>query len=84
MYAGEVVGLAGLIGAGRTELAHLIIGASPKTSGHVEIDGAIFEFDIVGGDQAERVVEGAAAEEVQEFVVVLRRLLLGDFEVALA
>jgi ribose transport system ATP-binding protein len=39
VYAGEVVGLAGLIGAGRTELAHLIIGASPKTSGHVEIDG---------------------------------------------
>jgi ribose transport system ATP-binding protein len=37
--AGEVVGLAGLIGAGRTELAHLIIGASPKTSGHIEIDG---------------------------------------------
>ena len=39
--AGEVVGLAGLIGAGRTELAHLIIGASPKTSGHIEIEGQI-------------------------------------------
>jgi ribose transport system ATP-binding protein len=37
--AGEVVGLAGLIGAGRTELAHLMIGASPKTSGHVELEG---------------------------------------------
>jgi ribose transport system ATP-binding protein len=39
VHAGEVVGLAGLIGAGRTELAHLIIGASPKTSGHLEIEG---------------------------------------------
>jgi ribose transport system ATP-binding protein len=39
--AGEVVGLAGLIGAGRTELAHLVIGASPKTSGHIEIDGRV-------------------------------------------
>jgi ribose transport system ATP-binding protein len=39
VHAGEVVGLAGLVGAGRTELAHLIIGASPKTSGHVEIEG---------------------------------------------
>jgi ribose transport system ATP-binding protein len=39
VHAGEVVGLAGLIGAGRTELAHLIIGASPKISGHVEIEG---------------------------------------------
>jgi ribose transport system ATP-binding protein len=37
--AGEVVGLAGLIGAGRTELAHLIIGALPRTSGHVELEG---------------------------------------------
>ncbi|TDN16208.1 D-xylose ABC transporter ATP-binding protein, partial [Lactobacillus crispatus] len=37
--AGEVVGLAGLIGAGRTELAHLIIGAAPKTSGHIELEG---------------------------------------------
>jgi len=37
--AGEVVGLAGLVGAGRTELAHLIIGASPMTSGHVELEG---------------------------------------------
>ncbi|UPK21333.1 sugar ABC transporter ATP-binding protein [Bradyrhizobium sp. 131] len=39
VHAGEVVGLAGLVGAGRTELAHLIIGAAPMISGHVEIDG---------------------------------------------
>ena len=37
--AGEVVGLAGLVGAGRTELAHLIIGAATKTAGHVELEG---------------------------------------------
>jgi len=39
VHAGEVVGLAGLVGAGRTELAHLIIGASPMTSGHLEMEG---------------------------------------------
>lgn len=37
--AGEVVGLAGLIGAGRTELAKTIFGALPKTSGTIAVDG---------------------------------------------
>jgi ABC-type sugar transport system ATPase subunit len=37
--AGEVVALAGLIGAGRTELAHAIIGDTPIISGQVEVDG---------------------------------------------
>ncbi len=39
-YAGEVLGVAGLVGSGRTELARLIYGADPKNSGAVEIDGA--------------------------------------------
>ncbi|HWL18645.1 MAG TPA: sugar ABC transporter ATP-binding protein [Bradyrhizobium sp.] len=46
--AGEVVGLAGLIGAGRTELAHLIIGASPKTSGHIELEGRTVDIRTPG------------------------------------
>lgn len=37
--AGEVVGLAGLIGSGRTELARAILGLEPKTSGTIELDG---------------------------------------------
>jgi ABC-type sugar transport system ATPase subunit len=36
---GEVLGLAGLIGAGRTELARLIIGAEKKTAGTILLDG---------------------------------------------
>lgn len=48
MHAGEVVGLAGLIGAGRTELAHLIIGASPKTSGRLELEGHPVEIRTPG------------------------------------
>lgn len=36
---GEIVGLAGLIGAGRTELAKLIIGAVKKTNGEIFLDG---------------------------------------------
>jgi galactofuranose transport system ATP-binding protein len=37
--AGEVVGLAGLLGSGRTELARLLFGADQADSGTLEIDG---------------------------------------------
>jgi L-arabinose transport system ATP-binding protein len=37
--AGEIVGFAGLVGAGRTELAKVIFGALPKDAGTIAIDG---------------------------------------------
>jgi ribose transport system ATP-binding protein len=39
-HAGEVVGFAGLMGAGRTELARAIYGANPATAGKLLVDGA--------------------------------------------
>lgn len=39
LHAGEIVGLAGLVGAGRTELARLIFGADPKMSGEIKLEG---------------------------------------------
>ncbi|MES2569016.1 MAG: sugar ABC transporter ATP-binding protein, partial [Verrucomicrobiota bacterium] len=37
--AGEVVGLAGLVGAGRTELARILFGMTPADSGAIELEG---------------------------------------------
>ncbi|SEC91346.1 simple sugar transport system ATP-binding protein [Amycolatopsis tolypomycina] len=39
VHAGEVVGLAGLLGSGRTELARLLFGADHADSGTVQVDG---------------------------------------------
>ncbi len=40
LHAGEVLGVYGLLGSGRTELAHAIFGADPITGGHVQIAGS--------------------------------------------
>ncbi|MEW9898621.1 sugar ABC transporter ATP-binding protein [Chitinivorax sp. PXF-14] len=44
VHAGEVLGLAGLIGAGRTELARMIFGADARQAGTIRLDGR--EVDI--------------------------------------
>lgn len=44
LRAGEVLGLAGLVGAGRTELARLIFGADPKESGEVHLEGKLVDI----------------------------------------
>ena len=39
LYEGEIVGIAGLMGAGRTETTRAIFGIDPKESGEIFIDG---------------------------------------------
>jgi len=48
LHAGEVLGLAGLVGAGRTELARLIYGAELRTHGTVTLDGKTVTFTTPG------------------------------------
>lgn len=40
IHRGEVVGFAGLLGSGRTELARLIVGADKPEAGNVRVNGA--------------------------------------------
>lgn len=46
--AGEIVGLAGLLGAGRTEVARAIFGADPIDAGEIRMDGAKVAFKSPG------------------------------------
>jgi len=43
--AGEIFGIAGIVGAGRTELVRAIAGAQHRSGGSVEIDGKILKPD---------------------------------------
>ena len=45
VHAGEIVGLAGLVGAGRTELARTIFGLDPADSGEIRLRGERVKID---------------------------------------
>ncbi len=47
--SGEILGFAGLVGAGRTELARAVFGADPIDSGRIELDGRELQ---IGSPQA--------------------------------
>jgi erythritol transport system ATP-binding protein len=53
--AGEVVGLYGLMGAGRTELLEALAGRLPAAAGTVTVDG-----EPIGGEVRERIARGIA------------------------
>jgi len=56
LHRGEILGLAGLIGAGRTDVARAIFGITPPTSGVIKIDGRVTSIP----DPAEAIRLGLA------------------------
>jgi simple sugar transport system ATP-binding protein len=45
MHEGEVLGLAGLLGSGRTEIANLLFGVDAADSGEIDVDGRKTRID---------------------------------------
>ncbi|MCF7915869.1 MAG: sugar ABC transporter ATP-binding protein [Spirochaetaceae bacterium] len=77
---GEVVGLYGLVGAGRTELAETIFGARPVTSGKVLIEGQDVRIKDTG--DAVRLGLGFVPEDRKEKGVVLKMSCIENTSIA--
>ncbi|MER2537570.1 MAG: sugar ABC transporter ATP-binding protein [Rhizobiaceae bacterium] len=58
---GEVLGVAGLLGAGRSELGRLVFGAQPRRSGRIVVDGR--ELDLAGPGDGMRSGIGYTPED---------------------
>jgi ribose transport system ATP-binding protein len=69
IHKGEIVGFAGMVGSGRTELARLIFGADQKTSGTVILEGE--KVQITNPGQAIRLGLSLLTEDRQKSGLVL-------------
>ncbi|MBS0571931.1 MAG: sugar ABC transporter ATP-binding protein [Proteobacteria bacterium] len=66
---GEILGFAGLMGAGRTELARLIFGADPRDGGEIIVHGQ--HRQISSPEQAVRAGIGYLSEDRKQFGLAL-------------
>jgi inositol transport system ATP-binding protein len=78
--AGEIVGIAGLVGAGRTELARAIFGADQPASGHIEIDGR--PVTIRSPRDAIRHGVGLVPEDRKQQALFLQQAVRSNFSIA--
>ncbi len=79
--AGEVVGFAGLVGAGRSELAKVIFGEFPKSGGKIFLEGR--EVTIRRPDDAIAKGIGFAPEDRKREGLVLVRSVLENASIAI-
>jgi L-arabinose transport system ATP-binding protein len=78
--AGEVVGLGGLVGAGRSELAHAIVGDVPLRSGTVSVGGRAIRLRSPA--DALRAGVGFAPEERKAQALLLQRSVRDNISLA--
>lgn len=77
---GEILGLAGLVGAGRTEVARAIFGADPIAKGTIEISGK--RADIRSPADAIRLGMGLVPEDRKQQALFLTHTTRTNFSIA--
>ncbi len=77
---GEIVGFAGLVGAGRTELMRAIFGLDPKDSGKVKIDGQ--EVEIRSPESAIKKKLIMLSEDRKEYGIIPVRSVMENASLA--
>ncbi|TFD75589.1 sugar ABC transporter ATP-binding protein [Cryobacterium sp. Sr8] len=80
VHAGEILGLGGLVGSGRTELAKMIYGALPKSAGEVMLEGKRTAFRQPADAVAAGI--GLVPEERRSEALFLERSI--DFNINIA
>jgi ABC-type sugar transport system ATPase subunit len=69
--AGEIVGLAGLVGSGRTEVARAIFGADPYDSGEIYLDGELIVVNSPSGAIRKGIALAPEDRKLQALVLAL-------------
>ncbi len=73
LYSGEILGVAGLAGAGRTALAETIFGVRPAITGDIELDGSPVKINSPG--EAIRLGMGLVPEDRKQQGLFLNRAI---------
>ncbi len=79
--AGEIVGMAGLVGAGRTELARVLFGITPADAGEIVLNGAKISI----GSPREAIAHGIAyvPEDRRRHGVILEMAIAQNMTMAI-
>lgn len=80
VHKGEVLGIAGLVGAGRTELARAIFGADPIDSGEIWLNGT--RVDIRSPRDAIQLGIGLVTEDRKELGLILGMVVRENISLA--
>jgi L-arabinose transport system ATP-binding protein len=81
VYGGEVLGIAGLVGAGRSELAHAIVGSTPVHAGEILVNGN--PVRVSGPRDAIRAGIGFAPEERKAQALLMQRSVRDNISLAI-